>query len=457
MTPEPGRGPGAIGDTVGGAAPAPEPPPNPTPTSVIIVSRHRPAALSRCLIALAQSDHPCFEVIVVADPATLDMLAGGRFHRLIKTAACPEANISRARNIGLGRAAAPVVAFIDDDAVPEPTWLSRLTAPFADARVAAAGGFVRGRDGLSYQWKARTIDRDAVETPLAVTETGPSLHLPPPGQAIKTEGTCCAFRMTDLADIGGFDENYAFYLDEADVNMRLARTGRMTAIVPGAEVHHGFAASERRTAARVPLSLWDIGASMAVFLRRHGGDTEGALERLRRDQRARLVRLMVAGGLVPGDVGRLMNTLEAGLADGLSRALRPLPPLAPAPDGFRPLPDTGPRAHDVFAGRFWQGAALARAARGAVAAGRIATVIRLSPTARPHRVRFAPDGYWEQAGGLFAAPDRAGPGRRPSRFSAFSKRIERELARISACRPCGEPPIPPRTGANPPRDPPGTG
>ena len=36
-------------------------------TSVIVVSRHRAAALTRCLTGLAQLDHPDFEVIVVAD------------------------------------------------------------------------------------------------------------------------------------------------------------------------------------------------------------------------------------------------------------------------------------------------------------------------------------------------------------------------------------------------------
>ncbi|MBL9055206.1 MAG: glycosyltransferase family 2 protein, partial [Rhodobacteraceae bacterium] len=38
------------------------------PASVIVVSRHRAAALHCCLMALAQQDHPNFEVIVVADP-----------------------------------------------------------------------------------------------------------------------------------------------------------------------------------------------------------------------------------------------------------------------------------------------------------------------------------------------------------------------------------------------------
>ena len=37
--------------------------------SVIVVCRHRNFDLLRCLAALAQLDHPAFEVVVVADPA----------------------------------------------------------------------------------------------------------------------------------------------------------------------------------------------------------------------------------------------------------------------------------------------------------------------------------------------------------------------------------------------------
>ncbi|MES2906736.1 MAG: RNA polymerase factor sigma-54, partial [Pseudomonadota bacterium] len=44
--------------------------------------------------------------------------------------------------------------------------------------------------------------------------------------------------------MGGFDPAFRFYLDETDLNLRLAATGAMTAIVPVAQVHHGFAESD---------------------------------------------------------------------------------------------------------------------------------------------------------------------------------------------------------------------
>ena len=58
----------------------------------------------------------------------------------------------------------------DDDAVAEPTWLSRLSAPFANAKVVAATGFIRGRNGFSFQWQACEVDAQGIDHPLDITE-----------------------------------------------------------------------------------------------------------------------------------------------------------------------------------------------------------------------------------------------------------------------------------------------
>ena len=79
----------------------------------------------------------------------------------VKSVPFDTSNISAARNAGIAMAAGNVIAIIDDDAVPEPSWLTHLTAPFADPAVAASGGYVIGRNGISFQWKGRTVDHNA--------------------------------------------------------------------------------------------------------------------------------------------------------------------------------------------------------------------------------------------------------------------------------------------------------
>jgi len=400
----------------------------PPPASVVVVSRHRAAALHCCLVALGQQDHPNFEVIVVADPEGIAAArATGLSVRLIPF---DEANISAARNAGLARAAAPVVAFIDDDATAEPTWLSRLVAPFRDPRVGAATGFVRGRNGISRQWGAAWVDRSGRDHPFELEETG-GTYAPEDGRVIKTQGTNCAFRRDALLEIGGFDPAFRFYLDEVDVNLRMQA---LTAVVPLAQVVHGFAESVRRRADRVPVSLHDIGASTMCLWRRHLPEAEAAalaVAEVIAAQTKRVEALRAARRITAADATALLQSLKDGLQDGGTRPLPVLLPIPPA-TGFAPLPGTGPRPGIVLSGRFWQRRALLARAAQAVAQGTIVTVLCLSPNARPHHLRMRPSGVWLQEGGLFGRSDRTGP---RIRLIRFGTRIAQETARAAKYRP----------------------
>jgi GT2 family glycosyltransferase len=401
----------------------------PGPASVIVVSRHRAAELRRCLVGLGQQDHPCFEVIVVADPAGAAAVADLAVKRVV----FDQANISAARNLGLAQAASPVVAFIDDDAVAEPTWLSRLVAPFQDDSVSQATGFVRGRNGISFQWRACEVDAQGQDHPIRVPDTV-TLHRGNGQRAVKTQGTNCAFRTAELQAIGGFDPAFRFYLDEADVNLRLAARGGLTAIVPMAQVHHGFAASARRRADRVPLDLHEIAASTAVFLRRHASAPAGLPVAVLARERGRAIAHMVAGRIEPRDVRRLLASLRAGWAEGM---VRPLPVLDPAPSAgtaFLRLPDTGPRPGLLLCGGAKDRTRLAAQARQAVDGGRIVTVICLERSLRPHWHGFRPEGFWWQQGGLFGRSDRGAP---VLRFARPESRAAEETERIIAYRPIG--------------------
>ena len=387
------------------------------PVSVIVVSRGRAESLKRTVAAIGQSDHPALELVVVADADGIAALGG----TICKRVQFDRPGIAEARNLGLLQAAGAVVAFIDDDAVPEPTWASRLAAARADPAVVLATGWTRGRNGISFQWKAMEVDANGFDHPLP---DGPGLYRCPPGRAVKPIGTNCAFRRATLLAAGGFDPAYRFYLEDADVGLRLAQHG-LAAVVPAAQVHHGFAPSERRDAARRPLSLRDIGASAMVFLRRHAPEPDwpSALARLRAEQSARVRHLT--------DRAALLQGLEAGIAEAAARDLPELAPLADAPPAFLPLPGTGPRPGLVIAGRPWRRARLRANATNAAAQGQIVTLIRLTPTILRHRHSFNPSGFWEQWGGTLGRSDRAAR----FRLVGFSTRLAQEMRRLSAVRP----------------------
>lgn len=405
---------------------------NQTPVSVVVVSRDRPTALLRCLAGLAQLQYDPFEIVVVADAKGCAAAIGSPWGTLIKIVPFERPNISEARNLGISHAAGEIVAFIDDDAVPEPSWLTQLVAPALRPLVVAMGGFVRGRNGVSYQWKARALEETGATKAIEVTPNGATILTPKGALATKTEGTNMAVRRDTLVELEGFDPGFAFFLDETDLNLRLARAGHCTAIVPMAEVHHGFAASARRRADRVPRDLFDIGASWAVFQRKHLAQDIRAdhWSTIRASERLRLLGHMVAGRLVPSNVRALMKRLDQGYNEGLTRrrggAQVSNSPMA----AFMPFPFV-PRQSVVLAGRVWQASRLRAQAAERAKAGDIVTLFLLSPTALYHHVRFDSEGFWEQSGGLFGKSDRDDP---LFRAWLFSGRVARERRRVAQQR-----------------------
>src|SRR5947209_6412915 len=182
--------------------------------SIVINTYNRAASLRNTIQGLLSQDYPDFEIVVVNGPSTdntADMLRD--FSAVIKTADCPTRNLSISRNIGICAAAGDLVAIIDDDAVPEPEWLTQLAAGFDTEDVGAAGGKVLDHTGYSFQYHYSTADRLG-NAQWDLTEASPHLNFPWSFRFPYLQGTNACFRRSALLDIGGFDEEFEYYLDE---------------------------------------------------------------------------------------------------------------------------------------------------------------------------------------------------------------------------------------------------
>lgn len=377
--------------------------------SLIIVSRHRPEALKRVAASLRFQSYTNFEVILVSDAPDRSFLAGIPASENMLHIPFDQANISAARNLGLAHAQGEIVAFCDDDAVPDPNWLTALVQPFSNPTIASAGGFVRGRNGFSYQWKALLSDLRGEDTPLNIDQTSPYVEVPFDGDRFaKLQGTNCAFRRDALLGIGGFDEGFRFYLDETDVCLRLAQAGHSAAFVNGAEVHHGFEESALRSAARVPRSLFEIGASKRRYLDKNCAE-ERVLEAEQRfffDQKKRLLRLMVEGRLEPRDVPALMGTLRDGF-NTIPKMVKSSHLVAER--AFSPLnAGKNPKAVALAAGVL-ASRALTERAQELAKCGTPVVVFRFARNSLFHRRYFDERGFWVQTGGVFGRSSRTDP------------------------------------------------
>ena len=404
------------------------------PVSVIVVSRDRPRLLRRCAKSLSQLYYSNFEIITVCDPDAAEELRAAGYKDRIKIVEFDTANISVARNLGLSAASGQVVAFIDDDAVAEPTWLNHLVEPIVGGHAIAAGGYVRGRNGISFQWQARDVSPSGWSEPLAITTQEPICITADPSLGVKTEGTNMAFDRQKIMAMGGFDPTFQFYLDETDLNMRIAAEHGVTAIVPSAQVHHGFAPSTRRNQARVPRSLFQEGRSHAIFLRKHCPEPQhiSIIKAERNHQRRRIIEHMVAGRIDPMQVSGLLATFDQGIAEGQACPLADMAAIAPANLPFLKFdPDPVGAGHVALIARWYN---LKRVRQNAIDlrnVGTRVTVFRYSLTSVFHRVVFGDDGIWYQRGGLFGRSDRTDP---LIRFIGKKQRTAKEMNKIERLR-----------------------
>jgi GT2 family glycosyltransferase len=403
---------------------------DPTPISVVIASHGRPGHLRRCLTALRFQSYPRFEVVVVADEAGLSALRDHCALPFLKTARFNEENLSRARNIGVAQASGDIVAFIDDDAVAEPTWLSFLSQPLRSEGAAAAVGAVRGRNGISFQSRTPWVDRTAQSFEPG---TSPTPSAVPDGAVPKLVGTNMAVCREVLVSLGGFDESLRFFLEDADLSLRLREAGYGVAFAPDAQVLHAFAESSRRAKDRRPLTLFEIGRSLAIFLRKHAeaSNIPDAVARFREDERRRAITHMVRGTLGPEDVGPLLATLDAGIEDGFAaRAARGEE--RGNPPGFVAFPGLDPGAEVHLLATASQRDLRPRTEAARLAdAGHVVTLMAFGRTTAYHRVAFDSRGFWTQSGGLYGRADRSGP---LFRFARLHDRVRQEWARTGLHR-----------------------
>ena len=194
--------------------------------SVVVCSYNGGRTIRDALEGLRQLDYPNYDVIVVDDGSTDDTatIASQYDVRLIRT---PNRGLSSARNTGLAAATGEIVAYLDDDAYPDPHWLTYLAATFLSTSHAGVGGpnIAPAGDGPIAECVAR-----APGGPVHVLITDlEAEHIP---------GCNMAFRTACLDAVGGFDPRFRTAGDDVDLCWRLQDRGWTLGFHPAAMVWH---------------------------------------------------------------------------------------------------------------------------------------------------------------------------------------------------------------------------
>lgn len=230
----------------------------PTRVSVVVSTYNRAAGLRATLEGLRYQTYRDLEVVVVNGPSTDDTAAVlAEYAGRVRAGSCAEQSLTRSRNVGITLASGDVVAFIDDDAIPEPTWVADLVAGYDAPAVAGVGGIVYDHTGLRLQYRYSVCTRIGeprwdVEPPLE-RYLGPGCD-----PFLYLQGTNQSYRRGLLVDVGGFDESLEHYFDDTEIAMQLIDAGHRLRAVPRAGVHHKYLASSVRDHQRVLVDPYRI-------------------------------------------------------------------------------------------------------------------------------------------------------------------------------------------------------
>lgn len=193
--------------------------------SVVIPTYKRPDLLLVCLAHLeAQTlSKGEFEVLVVSDgfdESTRTAVSGFMEYspmHIVLLHTEGKQGPAAARNIGWQHAAAPLIAFTDDDCRPEPSWLIAFLDHYADG-FKAFSGFTRVP--MPRQLSDFALNTFHLQTAAFITAN-------------------CACARILLEEVGGFDERFkAAWREDSDLEFKLNSKGVAVLKIGGAVVIH---------------------------------------------------------------------------------------------------------------------------------------------------------------------------------------------------------------------------
>ncbi len=181
--------------------------------SAVVCSYNGSRTIRDTLEWLGRLEYPSYEVIVVNDGST-DATPDIAREFGVRVISTPNRGLSHARNIGLAAAAGEIVAYIDDDAYPDPHWFTYLAQAFMSTDHAGIGGPNIPPPG------------DGPFAACVANAPGGPIHvLLSDDVAEHIPGCNMAFRKDRLQAIGGFDPQFRRAGDDVDVCWRLQAQG----------------------------------------------------------------------------------------------------------------------------------------------------------------------------------------------------------------------------------------
>lgn len=201
--------------------------------TVIVTVFNDEQRITACIDSLLSQNYGNYRILVVNDGSTdgTQAIVKHKYPQVELISLETNQGVPAARNAGICKADAEIIAFLDADARAPVDWLLKLTAPFSDQSVGASSGadiappedsdFAHSVDFTMRSWIA----------------TG-QLRMGSPLARFSLTGCSMAVRSTVFAEVGLFDERLRYRGEEKELSQRIRRHGYKMAYVPEVEILH---------------------------------------------------------------------------------------------------------------------------------------------------------------------------------------------------------------------------
>ncbi|MCI0417570.1 glycosyltransferase [bacterium] len=216
----------------------------PSLVSFIVVNWNGFVYLEECLQSLMNQTYAPFEVLVVDNGSTdgsTEILK--RFPGIEVIPNDLNRGFGPANNQALLRARGELIAFVNNDAVLEKTWLASIVVPFKNPGTGMCAGKTMSyfqRDiidntGHLLYWDGVNRGRGRMQKDEGQFDSIQTALLP--------SGCACVFRAETLREIGYFDEDFYLYGDDTEIGLRARLAGWECPFVSSAVAYHRYSGS----------------------------------------------------------------------------------------------------------------------------------------------------------------------------------------------------------------------
>lgn len=185
--------------------------------SVVIPAHNRPDFLEKTLETLLEQDFKEFEVLVVGykENGTVKKVKKKFNDKRLRFFEIDSPYPDKKRNFGIKKARGEIIAFTDDDCLPEKYWLLRINNAFEEDKSLA------GAEGLTWNNNKQLY-----------------FHATQNLSGGKYPACNYAFRKEWLEKVNGFDENYNFFREDTDLAFKVLSAGGKIVFDKNVRVFH---------------------------------------------------------------------------------------------------------------------------------------------------------------------------------------------------------------------------